>query len=442
MALLARPEGLSPEEMDELDSVFKAPGLVATLISVFCAFGGWALLLPVVPLAVIDAGGSDSLAGLSTGLFMVATVITQAFTPAILRRVGHMPVMAVASLLLGVPAAIYALDMSPAVVLGVAIIRGIGFGAVTVAEAALIAELVPPRLVGRSSGVFGATVGVTQLAAFPLGMWMYSTFGELVFLLALVYSVVGALAAVGLPILRRHADPEAESESLDYTPAEPRAATWKLATVPGLCIAVAASGFAAFSTFMAPAVGELDSGAAATISGLTLAVVGGMQIVTRLGAGWWADRVGEPGHLMATGLILAFLGLTVAGFAISWHLTGWKILVAALGAAALFGAGFGIAQTEALLMMFHRLPREKSAQASALWNMTFDSGTGIGATLLGVVAGALAYQGAFFVAGCAAVVGLLVAILDRVLGRHRLTDHGNVRERLRRVVRRSVSSTS
>ncbi|WP_423777171.1 MFS transporter [Corynebacterium resistens] len=439
MALLARPEGLSPEQMEELDSVFKAPGLVATLISVFCAFGGWALLLPVVPLAVIDAGGSDSLAGLSTGLFMVATVITQAFTPALLRRVGHMPVMAGASLLLGVPAAIYALDMSPAVVLGVAIIRGIGFGAVTVAEAALIAELVPPRLVGRSSGVFGATVGVTQLIAFPLGMWLYSQLGGQVFVLALFYSVVGALAAIGLPILRRYADHEADSESLDYTPPEPRAATWKLATVPGLCIAVAAGGFAAFSTFMAPAVGEIDASAAATVAGMTLAVMGGMQIITRLGAGWWADRVGEPGHLMVTGLVLSLLGLLVAGFAIAWQLTGWQILAAALGSAALFGAGFGIAQTEALLMMFHRLPREKSAQASALWNMTFDSGTGLGATLLGVVAGALAYQGAFFVAGGIVVVGILVAILDRVVGRHRVTDHGNVRERLRRVVRRSVS---
>ncbi|WP_295644325.1 MFS transporter [uncultured Corynebacterium sp.] len=439
MALLARPEGLTPVEMEKLDSVFKAPGLKATLISVFCAFGGWALLLPVVPLAVIDAGGSDSLAGLSTGLFMVATVITQAFTPAILRRVGHMPIMAVASLLLGAPAAIYAFDMSPATVLGVAIIRGIGFGAVTVAEAALIAELVPPRLVGRSSGVFGATVGVTQLAAFPLGMWLYSHFGELVFLLALVYSIVGALAAIGLPVMRRHADHDVESESLDYTPPEPRAATWKLATVPGFCIAVAAGGFAAFSTFMAPAVGDIDPAAAATIAGLTLSVMGGMQIVTRLGAGWWADRVGEPGHLMVSGLVLSLLGLLLAGFAIAWELTGWKILVAALGAAALFGAGFGVAQTEALLMMFHRLPREKSAQASALWNMTFDSGTGLGATLLGVVAGALAYQGAFFVAGAIVVVGIFVAILDRIIGRHRVTDHGNVRERLRRVVRRSVS---
>ncbi|MCX2163196.1 MFS transporter [Corynebacterium auriscanis] len=439
MALLARPEGLSPEDMDKLDSVFKAPGLVATLISVFCAFGGWALLLPVVPLAVIDAGGSDSLAGLSTGVFMVATVVTQAFTPAILRRVGHMPVMALASLLLGAPAALYALDMSPAMVLGVAVVRGIGFGAVTVAEAALIAELVPPRLVGRSSGVFGATVGVTQLVAFPLGMWLYSTVGSLVFVLALVYSVVGAMAAIGLPILRRHTDPAVDSESLDFTPPEPRAATWKLATVPGLCIAVAAAGFAAFSTFMAPAIGELDAGAAATIAGLTLSVMGGMQIITRLGSGWWADRVGEPGHLMVAGLVLSLLGLVVAGVAISWELTGWKILVAALGAAALFGAGFGVAQTEALLMMFHRLPREKSALASALWNMTFDSGTGIGATVLGVVAGAFAYQGAFFIAAAFVVVGIVVAVLDHVVGRHRVTDHGNVRERLRRVVRRSVS---
>ena len=110
------------------------------------------MLLPVVPLAVIDAGGSDSLAGLSTGLFMVATVITQAFTPALLRRVvhaGHGGCLAA----LGSTGGDLCPRYVPAVVLGVAIIRGIGFGAVTVAEAALIAELVPPRLVGRSSGV-------------------------------------------------------------------------------------------------------------------------------------------------------------------------------------------------------------------------------------------------------------------------------------------------
>lgn len=89
-------------------------------------------------------------------------------------------------------------------------------------------------------------------------------------------------------------------------------------------------------------------------------------------------------------------------------------------------------------MLFDRLPRAESAKASALWNMTFDGGTGVGAVLLGFVAGALTYQGAFITAGAVALAGFVIAVLDRIVGRHRLTDHGNVRETLRRVRKREL----
>lgn len=244
---MARPQALTIEELEKIDSVWQAPGLKATLVSVFCAFGGWALLLPVIPLAVIDGGGTDGIAGLSTGVFMAATVLTQAFTPRLLRAVGYSPVMLVAGLLLGFPALVYIADMSAVTVLAIAAVRGVGFGAVTVTEAALIAELVPPRLVGRSSGVFGATVGVTQLISFPLGMWLYGSFGLVsVCLAAAAYSAVGALAALQLPKVERENSPGVAADipdnataQSDYTPAAPRAATWKLATVPGLSIGAA-----------------------------------------------------------------------------------------------------------------------------------------------------------------------------------------------------------
>ncbi|HIW95521.1 MAG TPA: MFS transporter [Candidatus Corynebacterium gallistercoris] len=424
---MARPVALTLEELDRLDSVWKAPGLIVTLISVFCAFGGWALLLPVIPLAVIDQGGSDGLAGLSTGIFMGATVLTQAFTPRLLRGVGHMPVMFGAGLLLGLPALVYALDMSPAVVLAVAAVRGVGFGAVTVTEAALIAELVPPHLVGRSSGVFGATVGIAQLLSFPLGMWLYSHVGTVaVLVVAAAYSVIGAVAALRLPVGRRpHVPsiPTEATEATDHTPPRPKVATWKLVTIPGLSIGAAAGGFAAFSTFLAPAI--------AGVSGIALALIGGMQIGSRLFAGWYADRVGEPGRLNALGLLLCLVGLLTAAFTIITMPAGVWLMVGALGAAALFGAGFGVVQTEALLMMFNRLPRENSAQASALWNMTFDSGTGLGAVLLGFVAGTFAYQGAFIAAGIVVAAGLIATIIDRIVGRHRIAEYGNVRETLR-----------
>lgn len=462
---MARTTALSSEELEQIDSVWKAPGLKPTLVAVFCAFGGWALLLPVIPLAIIDNGGSDGLAGLSTGVFMGATVLTQAFTPRVLRAVGYMPVMFVAGLLLGIPAIIYAADMSAGTVLVVAAIRGVGFGAATVTEAALIAELVPPRLVGRSSGVFGATVGIAQLLSFPLGMWLYGSFSMIVVLLvASVYSVVGGIAALQLPrprdehaehaeltaahgdVTGAHAghgtgdDAEAlehSTESMDFTPARPRASTWKLVTIPGFAIGAAAGGFAAFSTFLAPAAAQLDASAAATISGFTLSIIGGMQIMTRLFSGWYADRVGEPGRLYGIGLLLCLLGLAAAAATITAGSSGLTLALCALGSAALFGAGFGVVQTEALLMMFDRLPREESAKASALWNMTFDSGTGLGAVVLGFVAGAFAYQGAFVASAAVVTVALIAAGLDRVVGRHRISEYNNVRETLRSLRQRS-----
>ena len=133
------------------------------LIAVGSAFGAWSLLLPVVPTAVIDARQPESLAGLSTGVFMLATVITQAFTPWLLRVVGYRRVIAGSALLLGAPAFGYMLGMDAITLLPVSAVRGVGFGALSVAEAAIIAELVPLRLLGRATGLLGLVVGAAQM---------------------------------------------------------------------------------------------------------------------------------------------------------------------------------------------------------------------------------------------------------------------------------------
>lgn len=426
---MARQRALSPEELERIDSLWEAPGLRATLISVFCAFGGWSLLLPVIPLAVIQNGGSDSLAGLSTGVFMAATVCTQAFTPWAIRRAGFPPIMVFAALMLGLPALVYLWDMSVVPLLVVSVLRGIGFGAVTVAEAALIAELVPPRLVGNSSAALGVSVGVSQLISFPLGLWVYSAFGgAAVFSLAAVYALVGAVCGLWIPA-KRSASPASSSSADDANrpaaqssaPADQQtAATWKLAAVPGLAIGGIATGFAAFSTFLAPAAEDIDLAVAGLISAAGLSVLGGLQMVGRVIAGRSASKTGEAGRMAALGLACGVGGVAVAGAMILARPEGTLLCVIAFFAAALFGFGFGIVQNEALLMLFDRLPRSKSAQASALWNMTFDSGTGLGAVVLGMVASALAYHGAFFVAAGIIVVALAGVVVDRAVGRKRL----------------------
>lgn len=366
------------------------------MVAVFCAFGGWALLLPVIPLAVIDDGGTDSLAGMSTGIFMAATVITQAFTPLMLRRFGYRYVLMLSGLMLGVPAIVHVFTFEPWVVLLIAVARGIGFGAVTVTESALVSSLVPPELIGRSAGTYGMVVGISQMVNFPLGLWVHQHFGVAVFWAAGILSLIGAVAAFGLPNSRS----EAPTSSAGEAPAN-----YARSMVPGFAIFAAATGFAAFSTFMAPAT---TSG----ISSVVLAVIGGTQVGARLFTGTLADRVGQPGKAMKPGLALVVAGVAVAAWLI-WSQPD-AIWVWSLVAASLFGLGFGAVQNEALLLMFHRLPRSHSSQASAIWNICFDGGTGVGAMLLGVVAAQYAYHGAFLVAALAALSALGITLFSKM----------------------------
>lgn len=422
--------------------------MVATLISVFCAFGGWSLLLPVIPLAVIQNQGSESLAGLSTGIFMAATVMTQAITPWLIKRAGFAPLMAFAGLLLGLPALLYIVDMSAIPLLVISVIRGIGFGSVTVAESALIAELVPSRLIGNSSAALGTAVGLSQLSSFPLGLWLFRSYGEAaVFSTAALYAVVGALAAWWLPGRLK----KTGGKSLQLYDAQPhqpqlhgafrprghtstpqeaistqrRSTAWvrqaadlgRPALVPGLSIAASASGFAAFSTFLAPAMDTIDHAVAATVAAVGLSVLGGLQMIGRILAGRYASRRSRVGLLAPAGLALGCAGILLAGALIVTAPQGQMLLLGSLAAAGIFGFGFGIVQNEALLMLFDRLPREKTTTASALWNMSFDSGTGLGAIILGMVAGAASYHGAFWVASATILTALLIASWDTITAR-------------------------
>ena len=95
-----------------------------------------------------------------------------------------------------------------------------------------------------------------------------------------------------------------------------------------------------------------------------------------------------PGQLMGFGGV-ALMALVIAN--------GWSVWWLVL-AGVLFGGGFGMVQNEALLEMFQRLPRTKVSEASAVWNMSYDAGTGIGSFVLGFVAARAAYSGAYTVA--------------------------------------------
>ena len=102
-------------------------------------------------------------------------------------------------------------------------------------------------------------------------------------------------------------------------------------------------------------------------------------------------------------------------------------------AALLYGLGFGAVQNEALTMMFYRLPRSKTSEAAAIWNVAYDGGTGLGSTFYGMLLTTMAFSPMFGISAAVIMIGLVVTLLDRQLGRHRVVEVNNLAARLQSV---------
>src|SRR5699024_6843888 len=124
-------------------------GFRMLLTGIVGLFAGYTLLLPVVPLWVVTRGGSEFVAGAVTGVFMAATVLTQLTVPAQARRWGYRAVSITGAVLLGLPSPLLLLATSWPGILAISLVRGIGFGLITVCGSALIAELLSSSALGR-----------------------------------------------------------------------------------------------------------------------------------------------------------------------------------------------------------------------------------------------------------------------------------------------------
>lgn len=358
--------------------------------TVLC-FSGYALLLPVVPLWA-ERGGSGALgSGATTAVLMATTVATQLAVPWLLVRVGHRWVLAAGSVLLGAPAPFLALSPDLAPVLALSALRGVGFGLATVAGSALVAELVPREQHGRAAGRYGLAVGLPQLVLLAAGVAVVDRFGfTAVFVAAGVGPVLGALLVPGIRM--SHAAVPTAAAPLPRPPVR-SALTPVLAM---LTCSIAQGGLITFLPLAVPDAGLL-------VAGALLATAAG-ALLGRLVAGELVDRRGWGGRLLVPGMLLAAAGLVAEVVALG---AGAGALVV-IGAAAV-GFGFGMVQNDSLTVLFAAFGSGGYGAASAIWNIAFDAGTGVGALGLGAVAEPFGYSAAFGTAAVLLGVGVVVA---------------------------------
>ncbi|WP_308282754.1 MFS transporter [Pseudonocardia nigra] len=343
------------------------------------AFSGYALLLPVVPLWVARGGSGAFGAGATTGVLMLATVVTQLGVPWMLARIGHRWVLAIGSVLLGAPAPLLALSPALAPVLGVSVLRGIGFGMLTVAGGALVAELVPRAQHGRAAARYGLAVGLPQLGLLAAGVAVVDQLGfTVVFLAAGVAPVLGALLVplIG-PAGGDGADPLAGPAGAGMLARSAFAPVLAM-----IACSIAQGGLITFLPLAAPDAGLLVA--------LALLATSAGALLGRLLAGELVDRRGWGARLLAPGMLLTAAGMVAEVIAVT---TGGGVLLAV--GAGVVGVGFGVVQNASLTALFTAFGSARYGAASAAWNIAYDAGTGVGAVGLGAVAEPFGFAAAF-----------------------------------------------
>jgi predicted MFS family arabinose efflux permease len=357
-------------------------------------FLGFQVLLSVVPLYADMSGGGSSGAGLATAAFMLATVLAQVQMPRVLNRFGYRTVLAAGLLFLGLPAFFYTAVGELAPVLAVTLVRGVGFGIVTVVFAAVVVELAPPERRGEALGLYGLAITLPTIFCNALGLWLvdHSGYG-LVFFLGGVGPLLGLVAVLGVRV-GGTTQRENREESAGFLAGLRRGPLLRLFLLFSAST-VATGVLVTFLPLAAPESGPFSAAAA-------LLVVGGTSTASR----WWAGRFSDrhdPHRLLAPGLLAAASGMVALS-------QGGLIL---LGGAALFGTGFGLLQNSTLILTMNRVPKSEYGLGSTLWNVAFDAGTGVGAFFFGFVISATGFSAAFYLSAGLLIVALVLIPLDR-----------------------------
>jgi MFS family permease len=357
-----------------------------TFVAEFTSLTSFFLLLSAMPMLAAAAGAGSAGAGLITGVLLLGTVIAEIAAAPVIRRFGYRAVIVAGSVLLGAPALMLLPREPQAVMTGVSFVRGFGFGLCGVATGALTATLLPAERRGEGLGLLGIVSGIPAVLALPAGIWLAGH--HLVTAAAVMAAVTGLtpLAVVRwLPGGPRQ--PSARRAHRNGT----RATRYRLP----LIFAAGTIAAGVLDSFLPLARVPSDTVSAALLVQAIIATL------TRWQAGRHGDRYGHA-RLLIPAVVLAALGMTT--------LLWLPAPVAIFAGMVLFGAGFGAIENTTLALLIEQQPE---ARASALWNLAYDAGYGLGPAAFGLFSAHTGYPVAFALTGALVLAVLPAALRER-----------------------------
>ena len=373
-----------------------------TKLVIAAAFGGFAgffLLFPVVP-AIAEPLGGPFGAGAATGVLGIGTVGAQLMSPFLLRQLGYKNLFVVGLALLGVPALAYGRGEEVLwLILLITLLRGFGFGILTVVPPALIAGTVSDAVRSSSLGVYGFFMAAAGSLGPAVGLLLFDTSSVLVAIVGGAFPIAGAV----LLLVQRIDAPAVLRigwRQLTFVEAG-RLSKLSRPLVGMLPGSIMYAGFYSFVPLW------VDGGAPAALATFGLSFALGRLIGGKAEPAW-------PGLTM-----LGIGALAAAGGVGLVFISGGIPLIVG---SALAGGGVGVMSISSLLEALKTVKEDQLPVATAAWAVSFDSGLAAGGLVLGAVAVVADYDTAFLFAIGLLFLGTYVAMQPSRRVRSRLEE--------------------
>jgi MFS family permease len=353
----------------------------------------------VLPLHLENLGASRAEVGRVMGSFGFTTILAIPATGMLVDRFGRRPFMLAGGVMWVLAATAFStVSRIGAPMFGLRMVQGVAFALAFVSTNALVADLAPPRALGRAISVFGTTTLATHALGPTVGEYILRTWGFRT--LCAMSAGAAAAALVAYASMHEPARPPGRRG-----PADPAGTLLALASRPlsrsalGAGVASALA-FGAAMNFMPIFVRARHLPSVAPFFGAYVLAAGSVRLL----AGGLGDRVG---YRRVAVFALGGFACTVAAFS---QVRGIPLLVLlALG----FGVTHGWTYPALNALFLDGVPPAARGRAMALYNLSFNLGITLAAFSGGEIAQRFGYSRMWMTMGALSLLGVVALLLDR-----------------------------
>lgn len=395
--------GVAPEQSSDSRAagpqrLYTTP-FVFLCATVFLAYANQMMVLPLLPVLILERGGDATLAGIAVAAFAIPSVVVRPAFGYLADRRSRWGTLVLGAILLAASGFLYLIPLIAAV-LATRVVHGVGWAAVNTAAPAVVAGLSLHGRRGEAVGFYSAMPGLANVVAPALALVLLGSHGIEVAFLASAITGTAALVAT-LPI-----------RAAVHGIGRPRAIgrprlLERSAFLPMIVDVLWTSSNALIFVF--PPLVARDRGFALDDLPAYYVAAGIALVAGRLAASRILDRV-QRGTAMIGGALLGATALGLAAFADSMPLLALS--------AVLYAGGMSLVSPAAMATAMDRAPADRIGAAMATYSLGYQVGVGVGALVAGVAVDALGFPAPHLLAlaGPLTIIGVVLR-KDGDLGR-------------------------